>query len=59
MVRAITDIGQTLGKIMVAEFVEDQLSLEYLTNMGVEYVQGYHLHRPETFELFLKEPVCD
>lgn len=55
MVRSITDIGQTLGKIMVAEFVEDQESLEYLKQIGVEYVQGYHLHRPEKFELLLKE----
>ena len=55
MVRAITDVGQTLGKIMVAEFVEDQQSLEYLKQLGVEYVQGYHLHRPEKFDLFLKK----
>jgi diguanylate cyclase (GGDEF)-like protein/PAS domain S-box-containing protein len=54
MVRAITDIGQTLGKIIVAEFVEDQQSLEYLQQMGVEYAQGFYLHRPESFELFLK-----
>lgn len=53
MVRSITDIGQTLGKIMVAEFVEDQQSLEYLKQIGVEYVQGHQLHRPENFESFL------
>ena len=55
MVRAITDIGQTLGKSIVAEFVEDQQALEYLQQMGVEYAQGFHLHRPESFELFLKD----
>lgn len=50
MVRAITDIGQTLGKVMIAEFVEDQQSLDYLKQLGVEYVQGYHLHHPENLE---------
>lgn len=54
MVRAISDIGQTLGKKIVAEFVEDQQALEYLQQMDVEYAQGYHLHRPESFELLLK-----
>ncbi|MBB3169931.1 putative bifunctional diguanylate cyclase/phosphodiesterase [Simiduia aestuariiviva] len=47
MVRAISDIGRALGKIMVAEFVEDQKSLDLLSEMGVEYAQGYHTHRPE------------
>lgn len=54
MVRAINDIGQTLGKLIVAEFVEDQQALEYLENMGVDYAQGFHLHRPQSFEHYMK-----
>lgn len=54
MVRAINDIGKTLGKIIVAEFVEDKHALACLQTMGVEFAQGYHLHRPEQFEQVLK-----
>jgi diguanylate cyclase (GGDEF)-like protein/PAS domain S-box-containing protein len=54
MVRAISDIGQTLGKIMVAEFVEDQQTLECLKKLGIEFAQGYHLHRPSRFEEVVK-----
>lgn len=54
MVRAINDIGKTLGKIIVAEFVEDQHALACLQAMGVEFAQGYHLHRPERFAQLLK-----
>ncbi|MDX1451958.1 MAG: EAL domain-containing protein [Oleiphilaceae bacterium] len=54
MVRAINDIGQTLGKRIVAEFVEDEEALAHLQDMGVQYAQGFHLHRPESFEKLLK-----
>ena len=54
MVRAINDIGQTLGKQIVAEFVEDQQALEYLETLGVDYAQGFHLHRPQSFEKYLQ-----
>jgi diguanylate cyclase (GGDEF)-like protein/PAS domain S-box-containing protein len=54
MVKAISDIGQTLGKIMVAEFVEDQQTLECLKKIGIEFAQGYHLHRPSRFEEVVK-----
>ncbi|MFT6154574.1 MAG: diguanylate cyclase (GGDEF)-like protein/PAS domain S-box-containing protein [Bermanella sp.] len=59
MVRAITDIGQSLGKVMVAEFVEDQKALGVLKEIGVQYAQGYHLHRPESFETFIENFACD
>jgi diguanylate cyclase (GGDEF)-like protein/PAS domain S-box-containing protein len=49
MLRAINDIGQTLNKRMVAEFVENSETLALLNGMGVEYVQGFHVHQPERF----------
>lgn len=54
MVRAISDIGKTLGKQIVAEFVEDEASLEHLRNMGVHFGQGFYLHRPELLENLLQ-----
>lgn len=49
MVRAINDIGQTLGKTIVAEFVEDDDAFNVLREMGVHYGQGFGIHRPSSF----------
>lgn len=55
MVRAISDIGRTLDKHIVAEFVEDQRALHFLREMGVHFGQGFHLHRPECFATMLEK----
>ena len=55
MVRAIADIGQTLGKQVVAEFVEDARAVGYLQDMGVHFAQGFHLHRPEPVAKLLQQ----
>jgi hypothetical protein len=31
----------------IAEFVEDEATLRLLTELGVDYAQGYFHHRPE------------
>jgi diguanylate cyclase (GGDEF)-like protein/PAS domain S-box-containing protein len=49
MVRAINDIGQTLHKSTIAEFVEDETVMELLCEMGVDYLQGFCIHRPSSF----------
>jgi len=46
MVRAINDIGHTVGAKTIAEFVEDDETLIHLRNMGVDYAQGYGLCKP-------------
>jgi len=46
MVRAINDIGHTVGALTVAEFVEDDVTLELLRAMGIDYAQGYGLRMP-------------
>lgn len=50
MVRAINDIGKTLGKKTIAEFVENHETMQLLEGMGVDYAQGYGLHRPFLFQ---------
>lgn len=55
MVRAINEIGQTLKKMIVAEFVETDEALELLREMGVHYAQGYGVHRPCRFKTLLAE----
>ncbi len=46
MVRSITHISNSLGKIIIAEFVENEDILEELKKIGVDMVQGYHIGRP-------------
>jgi len=48
MVRAINEIGHTVGAQTIAEFVEDEETLQYLREMGVDYAQGYGLCKPQS-----------
>jgi diguanylate cyclase (GGDEF)-like protein/PAS domain S-box-containing protein len=50
MVKAMNDIAHALGKITVAEFVEDEETFRLLGDIGVDYGQGYHLGMPEMLE---------
>ena len=45
-VKALTDVAKGLGKITVAEFVEDADTLRLLEDFGVDFAQGYHIGRP-------------
>ena len=45
-VKAMIDVARGLGKLTVAEFVEDATTLEMLASFGVDMAQGYHLDRP-------------
>ncbi|MEW6591574.1 MAG: EAL domain-containing protein, partial [Pseudomonadota bacterium] len=49
IVVAISQIARTLMIACVAEFVEDAPTLRALQAIGVDYGQGYFLHRPEDF----------
>jgi len=46
IVRATVSLAHDLGLEVVAEGVEDQASQDALSNMGCEYIQGYHIARP-------------
>jgi len=45
-VKALTEVSQTLGKQVVAEFVENEAILQVLRDFGIEYAQGYHIGKP-------------
>jgi diguanylate cyclase (GGDEF)-like protein len=47
VVRAIVDIAHALGKLTVAEGVENEATLQAVRECGVDYAQGFHLGRPE------------
>lgn len=47
IVEAINRIGHVAGLHTIAEFVESREILDTLGRVGVDYAQGYHIHRPE------------
>ncbi|MDC9729106.1 MAG: EAL domain-containing protein [Methyloprofundus sp.] len=49
-VESINQIGQVIGLETIAEFVEDQAILNILTELGVNYAQGYGIHKPTAFD---------
>jgi EAL domain-containing protein (putative c-di-GMP-specific phosphodiesterase class I) len=48
LVRSLVDLGHNLGLTVVAEGVEDQATLDALSQVGCDVVQGFHLGRPMT-----------
>ena len=46
IVKAMHTLGHELGKQTIAEQVETEAELACLKKMGVDFVQGYLLHRP-------------
>ena len=50
----ILDFSQQLKLKTVAEFVHNQAVLDYVQNMGIDYVQGFHLGEPVPIETLIK-----
>lgn len=47
MVDAIQRLASALGLKTIAEFVESKATLQRLCDIGVDFAQGYAIHRPE------------
>jgi len=63
-VRCFIDVAGVAGLTTVAEFVDDPEVLRLLRQMGVDFAQGYFIHRPEpmsalmeTFEFIGSRPL--
>lgn len=53
VVRSITEIAHVLRKQTIAEHTEDRETCDALREWGVDYAQGYAIHRPEpVFDFF-------
>lgn len=52
MVRAITEVGRAMGIETIAERVETRQVLDKLTELGIEYAQGFYLARPTSVRSF-------
>ena len=46
LVTGLTQLAHTLGLEVVAEYVQDDETIEFLREIGVEYLQGFHLGEP-------------
>ena len=51
MVAAMIDLSRSLNFRVVAEQVEDQLSLDMVTKMGIDFVQGFVVGRPQPLSM--------
>ncbi|KGM55735.1 diguanylate cyclase [Lysobacter arseniciresistens ZS79] len=51
IVRAVNDIGHQRGMVVIAEWVSSVEVLDALAAIGVDYAQGFDLHRPEPVPL--------
>jgi len=51
MVTAMIELGRTLGFRLIAEQVEDEASLQTARQMGVHFVQGFAIARPEPLKV--------
>lgn len=49
IVESINNIGHVMGIKTIAEWVQDRQTAELLKDIGVDYVQGYGIHRPVPF----------
>ena len=57
MVKAINEVGRAMGIETIAERVETKEVLDKLSELGVEYAQGYYIARPTSVQTF--EPWAD
>jgi diguanylate cyclase (GGDEF)-like protein/PAS domain S-box-containing protein len=53
IVRSICEIAHLTHKHAVAEFVEDDATLQVLEDIGVDYAQGFHIGRPRPLSSLL------
>jgi diguanylate cyclase (GGDEF)-like protein/PAS domain S-box-containing protein len=55
MVNAIFQLGKVMGIETIAEFVENDATLQVLAKIGVDYAQGYGIARPRPLDAGVSE----
>jgi len=50
MVKSVNDVGHSMGLKTIAEYVENVEILDKLKEIGVDFAQGYYLHKPQALE---------
>jgi PAS domain S-box-containing protein len=49
VVRAVVNLARAFGQKTIAEGVENEETLEFLKEVGVDFVQGFYVERPRPF----------
>jgi EAL domain-containing protein (putative c-di-GMP-specific phosphodiesterase class I) len=49
IVRSLVELGHRLGYRVTAEGVEDEATVDFLSDVGCDHAQGFHVDRPMTF----------
>lgn len=57
LVKAIVDASRGLGKRTIAEFVGSEATAELLSDLGVDYAQGYYVGQPRPVSEVLPGPL--
>ncbi len=57
IVRAMSQAAKGFGKITVAEYVEDRMTLNLLREYGIDYAQGYLISEPLSADIAFAEDV--
>lgn len=52
LVRAVVEVSKVFGLRTVAEFVEDEKTLTLLSELGVDFAQGYYIDKPKPWDEF-------
>nr|WP_315491186.1 PAS domain S-box protein [uncultured Rhodoferax sp.] len=52
-VRCFVDVARVVGVKTVAEYVDREAVLQRVQALGIDYAQGFHLHKPEPIELLV------
>ena len=55
MLEAINKVGHVMGLETIAEYVEDQAILDKVCELGIDFVQGYQINRPQPL---IAQPRC-
>lgn len=50
MVKSINEVGHVMDRKTIAEYVEDEETMELLRQIGVDYAQGYGVETPQLLE---------
>ncbi|WP_295852594.1 EAL domain-containing protein [uncultured Xylophilus sp.] len=57
-VRCFVDVARVVRVKTVAEFVDRPAVFDRVVELGVDYLQGFHLHRPEPLDALLVQAGC-
>ena len=50
VVKSISEIGHFMGKKIIAEYVQDDETIELLQDLGIDYAQGYGIEKPRALD---------